>query len=229
MKNIGTLPTLEKLIEYEVKEQLQQFIDKNNILVPQQSGFRVAHSCETALNLIISDWQEAREKGYSIVIVFLDLKRAFETLDRELLLAKLDKYGIRNTEHKWFQSYLTDRTQTTKCGDQLSSAAVTSYGVPQGSILGPILFILYINDIVNSVKYCNISLFADDTILYCAGSDLGDVLNKINSDLESINKWLNFNKLKLNMEKTLFMIISNKKCTDLNSQSERDKISRSYN
>lgn len=163
---INTLPTLEKLIEYDVKNQLQDYIDNNNLLVPEQSGFRVAHSCETALNLVISDWQESRERGESIVIVFLDLKRAFETLDRKLLLKKLQQYGIKHNEYKWFESYLSARKQTTKYGDIISSAEETSFGVPQGSILGPILFILYINDIVSSVKHCKISLFADDTIHY---------------------------------------------------------------
>lgn len=207
---INTLPSLEKLIEYKVKNQLQ-------------SGFRRAHSCETALNLVTSDWQEAREKGYSIVllvIVFLDLKRAFETLDRGLLLTKLKYYGIRNIEYKWFESYLTDRKQTTKYGNIVSSPEFTSLGVPQGSILGPILFIIYINDIINAIKYSNISLFADDTILYCAGNNLNEVIEKINKDLESINKRLNFNKSKLNIEKTLFMIINDSKVKNKNVKCE---------
>lgn len=125
---INTLLNLEKLFESVVKNQLQDYILENNILVEEQSGFRKHHSCETALNLVLADWKFSRDDGKKTIVVFLDLKRAFETLERSLLLKKYEKYGIHDTENRWFQSYLTNRTQRTKIGEHLSNKIVNDLG-----------------------------------------------------------------------------------------------------
>lgn len=106
---INMLDTIEKLVETIVKNQMVEFLEKNNILANEQSGYRAKHSCETALNGILADWKNLREKNNEIICVFLDLKRAFETIDRRLLLEKMKKYGFDETVIKWFESYLTNR------------------------------------------------------------------------------------------------------------------------
>lgn len=207
---INTLQNFEKVFESEVKNQLQDYILENKILVEEQSGFRKQHSCETALNLVLADWKFCRDDGEKTIVVFLDLRRAFETLDRRRLLKKLEKYGIHEEEQRWFKSYLEKRTQSTKIGEIFSKEITNDLGVPQGSVLGPLLFILYINDIVKVLKFCKSKLFADDACIYISGKNCEEIIWKLNDDLERINTWLNLNKLKINIEKTVFMFLSNK-------------------
>lgn len=207
---INTLPSYEKLLECEVKDQLQNYIDSNEILAIEQSGFRKLHSCETALNLVISDWKFLRDEGNITIVVFLDLKRAFETLDRDRLLRKLQSYGVEGVELQWFSSYLAQRTQKTKVGEVFSSFMFNNLGVPQGSVLGPILFILYINDFGKVLKYCSCKFFADDTAIYISGKNINEIIWKLNSDLKNVSNWLNINKLKINVEKTVYIVIKNK-------------------
>lgn len=207
---INKLPFHEKILETIVMEQLQSYIDENSILIDQQSGFRKQHSCETALNFVVSNWKIEREEGNITVVVFLDFRRAFETIDRSLLIQKLQNYGILGKENDWFRSYLLDRSQITNFMGCSSTSRTNNLGVPQGSVLGPLLFIVYINDIMKSVKYCTVNLFADDTLMYVSGKNITEVVEKVNEDLKSLQVWLNQNKLKLNTEKTNYMFITNK-------------------
>lgn len=209
---INTLPVDEKILETVVKRQLRTFIEENNILNDAQSGFREKDSCETALNLAVAGWKEEMNAGKIIVVVFLDLKRAFETIDRALLLRKLEAMGIRGTELKWFESYLTERRQQTKFNDGTSSERPVDIGVPQGSSIAPILFILYINDIQRALNQAKANLFADDTAVAIAQFD-------VNEELGELYEWLCGNKLKLNISKTKYMIIGNKNTSNL-----RDKL-----
>jgi Reverse transcriptase (RNA-dependent DNA polymerase) len=194
-----------------VKMQLQEYLDINNILLNIQSGFRKSHSCETALNFVIADWKDAMDNNQTTVALFLDLKRAFETVDRKILLKKLERIGVRGVEKEWFESYLTGRTQRTKIDDILSGPVENHLGVPQGSVLGPLLFLLYINDINTTVNLCHIKLFADDTLVYISDKNVEQAISKMNSELYKLNEWLKLNKLILNNEKTVYMIINNKK------------------
>lgn len=141
---------------------------------------------------------------------FVYYKRAFETIDRSRLIMKLEKYGIRDVEKKWFESYLTSRSQTTEFAGSESTEISNELGVPQGSVLGPMLFVLYINDLVLNLKHCSLNLFADDTLVSTSHDDVKIAINKMNTDLEVIAKWLQINKLKLNTSKTKFILISNK-------------------
>jgi hypothetical protein len=143
--------------------------------------------------------------------VFLDLKRAFETIDRDVLLKKLELYGIKNNKLKWFQSYLNGRKQVTKFGKETSEAEYNNLGVPQGASLSQILFILFINDILKIIKHSEINLFADDTLIAVAADSLEEAVTKINEDLAIVSKWLKANKLKLNVNKTKSMVITLKK------------------
>lgn len=208
---INMLPVYEKVIESVVREQVTAYLNSNEILITEQSGFRQNHSCESALNLLLYKWKRMLEDRKSIVVVFLDLKRAFETISRPLLLKALKKYGLGGNVLKWFESYLTDRTQVCKYGEKISSPREVPLGVPQGSVLGPLLFIMYINDIKSAIGSCELNLFADDTVLFFGSNDPKEALRKIKEGIIQINKWLKIKKLKLNVQKTKMMVISNKK------------------
>ena len=132
-----------------------------NILL---TGFSSNHSCETCVNYVVSDWKKEIDDKNCVVAEFLDLKRAFETVDHKILLNKLEKYGIRNTERKWFKNFIYDRTQKTSVNNNISDSATVATGVPQGTILGVLLFLLYINDMEKVVQYSKLVLFADDSL-----------------------------------------------------------------
>ena len=127
-----------------VKQQLENYMEENKLLVKYQSGFRRKFSCETTVNYVVSRWKNA--KNNKILAIFLDFKRAFETIDRDIMLQKLLKYGIEDEELMWFRSYLTNRKRITRVDNTESSPIENKYGVRQGSILGSLLFIIYIND-----------------------------------------------------------------------------------
>lgn len=204
---INTLPDIEKLLELSVYEQLLEYFNNNKLFMGYQSGFRQNHSCETAVQLTINKWQLSIDENKFVVAVFLDFKRAFETIDRQILLDKLNYYGIKGNVHKWFQQYLSNRLQITKIGKATSDPLTNNIGVPQGSILGPLLFIIYLNDI-NKIECDFMNLFADDTLISCSGTDLNETVNKMNEVLDKINIYVNINKLKLNVKKTKAMILN---------------------
>lgn len=210
----------EKIIEIIAKEQLMEYIEENNIITEYQSAYRKNFSCETALNLMISECKEELEKSY-LIIVFLDLKRAFETVERERMKIKMKTYGIKGNELKWFESYMKDRKQIVIYKNEKSDPNEIPIGLPQGTQLSVILFLLYINDIIKAAKHGKIMLFADDTVLITKCNNIQEGIQKTNEDLESIYNWLNANKLKLNIEKTKYMLISKK---DLNYNSNEIKI-----
>ncbi len=207
---INMMSTFEKIIEAVVKEQLLQHIQPNDILISEQSGYRQFHSCETALNYVIADWKCEIDNRNIVLAVFVDFKRAFETIDRDVLLKKLERYGVKGVELKWFSDYLSDRHQTTKFGRCKSSPLRNELGLPQGSILSAILFSLYINDIKSVFRNCNINLFADDTAIYVVGKDIDELVEKMNGELNNFDEWLKVNKLKLNAVKTKYMVLGHK-------------------
>lgn len=141
-------------------------------------------------------------------VIFIDFKRVFETVDREKLLEKLFQYGIKGTVLKWLRSYLENITQQVRFNNKWSKSLTTKYGVPQGSVLGPLLFIIYINDIVKTCpEGYNIKMFADDTIIYVSGESSIELENKINIIFNKVEKWMNINRLKINADKTKYMIV----------------------
>lgn len=207
---INTVPPYEKVLEIAVKNQLLTYCDTNKLIVPNQSGFRKDHSCETVLINICDIWLKAIDNGDIVISVFLDFRRAFETVDRTLLLRKLEKVGICNTVLKWFQSYLCERFQKVTFKNSTSMPLETTYGVPQGTVLGPILFLIYINDMMKCVKDCKICMFADDTMLYIVGKNVNELIQTINLELKNIYEWLCDNSLCINVNKSKFMVIGRK-------------------
>lgn len=208
---INSMPNDEKIIECAVKQQLLEYINSNNILYENQSAYRTNHSCESALNLLIFDWKVSIENGEIVIAVFLDLKRAFETISGDIMAIKLENIGIVGEELNWFKSYMNNRKQKVNYNNKFSNVNDIPIGLPQGTQLSVILFLLYINDIAKATDFGKIYLFADDTVLVVRNRDIDTAIKQTNHDLGNVYNWLNLNKLKLNTNKTEYMAISKKK------------------
>ncbi len=204
---ISILPTLSKILERAVKSQLYNYLEENSLLYSQQSGFRSRRSTSTALLQMTDTLLNNMDKRQVTGVVYLDLKKAFDTVNRSLLLRKLGAYGVDDRCVKWFRSYLTHRTQCTTIGEVSSTKRSVPVGVPQGTVLGPLLFLIYVNDITECLKNTQASLFADDTMVYCSGSTRNELQENLNGDLSRIKKWLNDHRLTINAEKSQFMVI----------------------
>ena len=201
---ISVIPTVAKIFEKIVYDQLYNYLNENNLLTSCQSGFRSLHSTLTALIDTTNNWSVNIDDGLLNGVVFIDLQKAFDTIDHGILMRKLCNYGIDQTSLRWFRSYLSDRTEKCSVNGHLSNAASVSCGVPQGSNL---LFLIYINDLPNCLSVASPNKFADDTNITVAADSLTELENKINFDLENLNRWLVANRLSLSVAKTEFMVI----------------------
>lgn len=203
---ISLLSIFNRIFEKLVHSRLTNFIEKHNLLNNAQYGFRKGFSTSHAILDLISTIQANMDKKRFSCAVFIDLKKAFDTVNHSILLKKLNYYGIRGLTNDWFESYLSGRTQTTEVGSNVSGKKHCLYGVPQGSVLGPLLFLLYINDIVKASTLFTFFLFADDTNLLYANKDLKMLERIVNSELVKLCNWLTANKLTLNIKKSNFVI-----------------------
>ena len=146
----------------------------------------------------------------AIIGMYFDLQKAFDTVNHDILLCKLQKYGIRGIVLDWFRDYLHNRKQFVSVGDIESDLGMISCGVPQGSVLGPLLFLIYVNDICNIGPECNVRLFADDTNVFVFGKTMSDVFLKSNTIVAELNNWFIANKLSLNVDKTCYSVFGNR-------------------
>lgn len=204
---ISVISPIAKVFERIIYNQLYSYLQTNNLLSKHQSGFRSSHSTATSLIDATMEWLSNMDNGKFNSVVFLDLSKAFDTVDHSILIQKLRLYGLSVQTLKWFESYLTDRTQCCSINGHFSSFKKIKCGVPQGSILGPLLFLIYINDLPNCVHHSKPRMYADDTNLTTSGRSLKKVIQSTNKDLSNIKQWLLANKLSLNATKTEHMFI----------------------
>ena len=208
---ISILSPITKIFEKILSIQITEYFDKNKLFTENQHGFRAGHSCETALHELIGDINKSRDKKLTTVLLFIDFKKAFDTVDSNLLLSKLVHYGFDNNSILLLADYFKNRTQVTKIRNHLSNPKTTLLGVPQGSILGPLLFLIFINDLLFFLSDTQAKLFADDTTLYRSGENLQDIMKDFRLILADLLEWCSKNRLDINWTKTFFMVITNKR------------------
>lgn len=205
---ISILPIISKITEKIFGSRLKKYFEKNNLFSSMQFGFRSGYSTELAIQYFKDYISNNIDKGLYSCGVFLDLSKAFDTVDHQILIKKLEKYGIRSNALSWLGSYLSNRYQLVDVNGYKSKLSEITSGVPQGSVLGPILFLIYINDIGSSTPLVNCLLFADDTTIFQADKSLDNLLNVMNNECSKLTKWLAVNRLTLNAQKTKYIIFS---------------------
>ena len=189
------------MFEKEIFRQLYCYLSKNELLSRFQSGFRPKHSTLSALIQLCDQLLKNMDNRKMNCVAFLDVKKAFDSINHKILLHKMHiLFGISGLQLNWFESYLSNREQQCEVNDNLSTPKRIICGVPQGSILGPLLFLLYINDMPDCLQNSDPSLYADDTVISASSNDCNDLVAIINADLEHIWKWMGKNKLQIHPE-----------------------------
>ena len=204
---ISVLSVCSKIIERHVHNSFSSYLRDNSLLIDSQSGFRKHNSCFTCLSKMINDWLHQLNTDKFIGFITLDFRKASDILTHEIILKKLALYGCDNLSLSWFKSYLENRTQVVHINKVSSDMGQILYGVPQGSIIGPLLFIVYINDLVFEVKYSRLYMYADDSNLACYDTNINDLQDKLNYDLNQIHNWCLANRMAINTSKSKSMLV----------------------
>lgn len=207
---ISILPSISKIFEQFIATRLYDYLERKNYLSPNQHGYRKGHSTTTGVADVINFIYDAFDNRKYAEMSMLDLSKAFDSVSPHILVEKLEFYGVRGNALELLQSYLSNRRQATEWGGSLSGTREINYGVPQGSILGPLLFIIYINDLPSNIRNASICLYADDTSIMVQGSEMGELRWRTNQSTEDANKWFAANRLKVNLGKTQCLLFTTK-------------------
>ena len=202
---MSVLPVLSQVFERVLKVRLVEFLEKEGVITPGQYGFRAGHSTAMAVLDMVEKVRAAWGRGNVALGVFIDLKKAFDTVDHAILLAKLEHYGVRGEVLGLLASYLGDRSQYVTYGGVESGRGKVECGVPQGSVLGPLFFLIYVNDMVRVSKELGFVLFADDTNIFAEGRDPVELFGRVNGGLGELDRWFRCNRLTLNLKKTEYV------------------------
>jgi retron-type reverse transcriptase len=211
---ISLLSIFDKIFEKIMCRRLLRIWDKHNTFYKHQYGFRPKHSTTHALSEITDLIYKSLDDDYYVLGLFLDVSKAFDSVNHSILLEKLHHYGIRGNIHNWFTSYLSNRKQFVETNKAKSEMKTIAYGVPQGSSLGPLLFLLYINDLPVAITKGETRMFADDANYFNRNKNLNVLINEVQNELKNIYNWMLSNKLTINYDKTNFTIFSPKHGTD---------------
>ena len=216
---VSLLPLPGKLIERVAHAQMSRFLERHCLLSGKQGGFRKGFSTMSSVAELTDNLFSNINRGLTSLAAFVDLRKAFDTVNHDILLSKLNCYGIDEGNLKWCSNYLENRTQKTLANGTLSTSKLVTCGVPQGSVLGPLFFILYVNDVQHAVKGAKLQLYADDTVIHVADKDPLVAVTKLQPSLDQFSKWCKGNKLTLNASKTKLMVFGTrskvKKAKDL--------------
>ena len=202
---------IDKVFEKLMHSRLIEFLEERQILYYKQFGFRKDFSTNHAILNLLEIIQKALDDGQIACGIFIDLEKAFDTVSHDILLEKLDHYGIRGISNDWFRSYLSNRSQFVSINGFNSDYKTIKYGVPQGSVLGPLLFLIFINDLNIAIKHSETFHFADDTCLLNIKDSVKQINKVVNKDLKFLVQWLNANRISLNVAKTEVVIFRRKK------------------
>ena len=213
---VSLLCTLSKVFE-KMYSRLLNLLDYHKILIRNQFGFRKLHSSYMALMLMMDQVTKALDNGECAIGIFLDFSKAFDAVNHSVLIDKLYHYGIRGNALEWFRRYLSDRSRCVSYNGVRSSTKSITCGVPQGSIFGPLLFLIYINDLYNVCRDSLPILFADDTNLFYKGNKMEDLGKIINDELENISLWLKNKQIVTEHKKDAFYYVSKSKIDDVHS------------
>ena len=198
---ISILPVLFMIIEKIIHRRVMSFLNKNHLLSQSQFAFRPNFSTEYAATILLDDIRKNVDKGNLFGAIFVDLTKAFDTLSHGTLFEKLSQYGIKGNRLEWFKDNLFCRKSVVSYNGCLSKDHNVFSGVPQGSILGPLLFLVYFNDAIEAIEHSSIIKYADDTVLYIAGKDIQSIQTKLLKGMDSLADWLGENELIINLKK----------------------------
>ena len=208
---IAVLPIFSKVFEKVLCVRLMDFFTKNNIISPLQYGFQRSVSTTHAIQMLTNEIYKSLNKREHNLSIFIDICKAFDTVNHSILIRKLQYYGVRGVAADYMRSYLSNRKQCVKVGSNVSRSVDVNSGIPQGSVAGPILFLIYINDLPNVSKKLSCILFADDTTFSASSPCHNELMSTVSVELDNVKRWTFVNRLSLNMSKTYYLLFSNRR------------------